>query len=122
MQFEFETDFHGHKFDAEHLKQLITHGEIVGEISHPVKQHGESEDSYIRRLLVVDHERTCCAVTQAEVMPSGALKVTLVPAGPRADVFHQLLAMGQPPEFGYRAILMNGSVQPITFDLINAPA
>lgn len=121
MQFEHEVDTAGREFDFDHLLRRVTHGEMIGEISHPTRRPNESQDAFSQRLLMTRLDRACCAVSGLRLTEAGKLIVVLEPAGPQANVLVQMSENGQTPRFGCRAVMDDKNITFIAFDLINAP-
>lgn len=121
MQFEHEVDTAGREFDFDHLMRRVTHGEIIGEISHPTRRQDESQEAFSRRVLMTRLDRACCVVSGLRLTDAGKLIVVLEPAGQQANVLVQMSENGQTPRFGYRAVMDDKNITFIAFDLINAP-
>lgn len=65
MQFEHEVDTAGREFDFDDLLRRVTHGEMIGEISHPTRRPDESQEAFSQRVLTTRLDRACCAERNA---------------------------------------------------------
>lgn len=121
MKFEHESDTGGRTVDLEYMMRRAARGELIGEVSHPIKRPEESQEAFCMRVATIDLERACCIASNPRLTAEGKLAVTIEPMGARADVLVQMLERGQTPKFGYRAMMDDETITFITFDLINAP-
>lgn len=137
-------DFNGAKELFESSSQLmrrVKRGALRGEVGHPQKQHGQSDDDYMMRILTIDERNVCAHFAEiylnfddfkgVDGKPIIAIMGKVAPSGPFANMLER--ALNNPKEnvcFSirsftqdtyrnnrYERVLKNV----ITFDYVNEP-
>jgi hypothetical protein len=126
--------------DSSQFKRRIQRGALRGEVGHPVRQQGQSMDSYMQRVLEIDPTNVCAHFAKIELNfddytgPEGpvvAIMGLVAPSGPHAAMLER--SFSNPNEnvcFSIRAFTKDTISRGIcrrvlkniiTFDYVNEP-
>ena len=127
--------------ESSSFMRRVKRGALRGEVGHPRREHGQSIDSYISRILDIDEKNVCVHFSEIYLdfesfkNPDGtkivAIRAKLAPSGPKAEFLKQSLENKQENVcFSIRSFTENTfkrgrtikSIKTIvTFDYVNEP-
>ena len=127
--------------ESSSFMRRVKRGVLRGEVGHPRREHGQSIDSYISRILDIDEKNVCVHFSEIYLdfesfkNPDGtkivAIRAKLAPSGPKAEFLKQSLENKQENVcFSIRSFTENTfkrgrtikSIKTIvTFDYVNEP-
>ena len=127
--------------ESSSFMRRVKRGALRGEVGHPRREHGQSIDSYMSRILDIDEKNVCVHFSEIYLdfesfkNPDGtkivAIRAKLAPSGPKAEFLKQSLENKQENVcFSIRSFTENTfkrgrtikSIKTIvTFDYVNEP-
>ncbi len=127
--------------ESSSFMRRVKRGALRGEVGHPRREHGQSIDSYVSRILDIDEKNVCVHFSEIYLdfesfkNPDGtkivAIRAKLAPSGPKAEFLKQSLENKQENVcFSIRSFTENTfkrgrtikSIKTIvTFDYVNEP-
>lgn len=124
------------------LRRRINNGQLRGEMGHPKKLPGMSEQDYLQRILTIEETNVCCHFSEVWIdfnsvkdketgRPIVTFRAKVKPSGPKGQYLKEMLDdPKQNVAFSVRSLTMNKQVgfrqhkdftQIVTWDYVNEP-